>query len=71
MTGARVLVVEDAEAIRVAVQTALAGAGYAVLDKPDGQTLVSAGHQDVWAWDLTAPADERPSGNLPGEEDPK
>lgn len=39
MTGARVLVVEDAEAIRVAVQTALAGAGHAVLARPDGQTL--------------------------------
>ncbi|MFN2535637.1 MAG: response regulator, partial [Pseudonocardiaceae bacterium] len=39
VTGARVLVVEDAEAIRVAVQTALAGAGHAVLAKPDGQTL--------------------------------
>jgi WD40 repeat protein len=25
--------------------------------KPEGQALVSAGHQDVWEWDLTAPVD--------------
>ncbi|HYZ36497.1 MAG TPA: response regulator transcription factor [Pseudonocardiaceae bacterium] len=36
---ARVLVVEDAEAIRVAVQAGLTSAGYAVLSKPDGQAL--------------------------------
>ena len=39
MAGARVLVVEDAEAIRVAVQAGLTSAGYAVLSKPDGQAL--------------------------------
>jgi two-component system, OmpR family, response regulator len=39
VAGARVLVVEDAEAIRVAVQAGLASAGYAVLSKPDGQAL--------------------------------
>lgn len=39
VAGARVLVVEDAEAIRVAVQAGLTGAGYAVLSKPDGQAL--------------------------------
>ena len=33
------LVVEDAEAIRVAVQAGLTSAGYAVLSKPDGQAL--------------------------------
>ena len=25
--------------------------------KPEGQSLVSAGHQDVWMWDLTSPID--------------
>jgi len=39
VAGARVLVVEDAEAIRVAVQAGLTSAGYAVLSKPDGQAL--------------------------------
>jgi WD40 repeat protein len=27
--------------------------------KPDGRTLVSAGCKDVWAWDLTAPPEDR------------
>lgn len=39
VAGARVLVVEDAEAIRVAVQAGLTGVGYAVLGVPDGRTL--------------------------------
>lgn len=39
VAGARVLVVEDAEAIRVAVQAGLTGAGYTVLGTPDGHTL--------------------------------
>jgi CheY-like chemotaxis protein len=39
VAGARVLVVEDADAIRVAVQAGLTSAGYAVLSKPDGQAL--------------------------------
>jgi DNA-binding response OmpR family regulator len=36
---ARVLVVEDAEAIRVAVLTGLADAGFSVTGRPDGRTL--------------------------------
>jgi hypothetical protein len=39
VAGARVLVVEDAEAIQVAVKAGLTSAGYAVLSKPDEQTL--------------------------------
>jgi two-component system OmpR family response regulator len=39
VASARVLVVEDAEVIRVAVETGLRAAGYAVLSKPDGRTL--------------------------------
>lgn len=39
MAGARVLVVEDAEAIRVAVETGLLGAGYVVLGRSDGRVL--------------------------------
>ncbi|WP_086784620.1 response regulator transcription factor [Crossiella equi] len=38
-TAARVLVVEDAEAIRVAVASALTAAGYAAQARPDGRTL--------------------------------
>jgi two-component system, OmpR family, response regulator len=37
MAKARVLVVEDAEAIRVAVESALRDAGYTVLGMPDGR----------------------------------
>jgi DNA-binding response OmpR family regulator len=39
VAGARVLVVEDAEAIRVAVEAGLLGAGYAVLGRSDGRAL--------------------------------
>ncbi|GDY33099.1 response regulator transcription factor [Gandjariella thermophila] len=40
-TAARVLVVEDADAIRAAVHSALRDAGYEVLGRPDGQQLES------------------------------
>lgn len=39
MAGARVLIVEDAEAIRTAVATGLRGAGHEVLCVPDGRSL--------------------------------
>lgn len=39
VTGARVLLVEDAQAIRVALHAGLASAGYAVLGRTDGRTL--------------------------------
>lgn len=59
VAAARVLVVEDAEAIRVAVQAGLSGAGYAVLSKPDGQTLerdLAVFRPDLVVLDVMLPA---------------
>jgi len=44
--GSRVLVVDDSEAIRVAVGTALRSHGFATAERPDGGTLEA----DVWTF---------------------
>src|SRR5438128_12054816 len=41
VSGARILVVEDTEAIRAAVRSALRDSGYEVLTRPDGRELES------------------------------
>ncbi|RJQ69105.1 DNA-binding response regulator [Pseudonocardiaceae bacterium YIM PH 21723] len=59
MSGtARILIIEDAEAIRAAVRSGLAEAGHQILDRPDGSTLETelAGFQpDLVVLDLMLP----------------
>ncbi|MFG1647455.1 response regulator transcription factor [Amycolatopsis sp. NPDC049252] len=58
MNAPRILVVEDAEAIRVAVETALAGAGFSVRALPDGAALeaeLSRARPDLVVLDVMLP----------------
>ncbi|WP_328455993.1 MULTISPECIES: response regulator transcription factor [unclassified Amycolatopsis] len=58
MNAPRILVVEDAEAIRVAVETALATAGFAVRSLPDGAGLeaeLSRARPDLVVLDVMLP----------------
>ncbi|MDT7804560.1 MAG: two-component system, OmpR family, response regulator PrrA [Actinomycetota bacterium] len=58
MNAPRILVVEDAEAIRVAVETALATAGFAVRALPDGAALeaeLSRARPDLVVLDVMLP----------------
>ena len=57
-TQARVLVVEDSEAIRVSVETAFAAAGYQVAAVPDGrefEELLAGFRPDLVVLDLMLP----------------
>src|ERR1044072_9456320 len=58
MDGARVMIVEDSEAIRLSVESALAGAGHTVHIRPDGSDLepqLATFRQDLVVLDVMLP----------------